>query len=107
MELTACGLIFASGASNFQSLVLSISITPSIMACDTCTPLGPNSRANDCAKALIANLPVANEEQRAEPFMAAVADVKISVGGYSPEVASRRSGRQALAKWNAPLLDGG
>ena len=105
-ELTACGLIFASGASNFQSLVLSMSMTPSIIACATCTPFGPNSRASDWAKALIANLPVAKEEHNAEPFMAAVADVKMSVGGYSPEVAWRRSGRQAWAKWNAPLLEG-
>jgi hypothetical protein len=105
--LTACGLIFASGASNFQSLVLSMSMTPSIIAWATCTPLGPNSRVSDWAKALIANLPVANEEHSAEPLIPAVADVKISVGGYSPEVALSRSGRQAWAKWNAPLLEGG
>jgi hypothetical protein len=84
-----------------------MSMTPSIIACATCTPFGPNSRASDWAKALIANLPVANEEHSAEPFIAAVADVKMSVGGYSPEVASRRSGRQACAKWNAPLLEAG
>jgi hypothetical protein len=53
----------------------------------------------------MANLPVAKEEHNAEPLIAAVADVKMSVGGYSPEVASRRSGRQAWAKWNAPLLE--
>ena len=55
-------------------------MTPSIIACATCTPFGPNSRASDWAKALIANLPVAKEEQNAEPLMAAVADVKMRRG---------------------------
>lgn len=96
--LTASGLIFASGASNFQSLVLSMSIIPSIMAWATCTPFGPNSRANDWAKALMANLPVAKEEHSAEPLIAAVAEVKMRVGGYSAEVALSSSGRQACAK---------
>jgi hypothetical protein len=52
-------------------------------------------------------LPVANEEHSAEPFIAAVADVKMRVGGYSPEVAWSSSGRQAWAKWKAPLLEEG
>lgn len=96
-KLTASGLIFASGWSNFQFLVLSISITPSMMAWATWMPLGPNSLANDCAKALNANFPVANDEQRAEPLIAAVADVNIKVGGNSGEAStwSRRSGRTA------------
>ena len=77
-----------------------------MMACATCTPLGPNSLANDWASALMANLPVANDEHKADPFMAAVADVKMRVGGYSPDVPSRSRGSAACAKWKAPLLRG-
>jgi len=68
-----------------------------MMAWETWTPFGPNSLANDCAKALMANFPVANEEQSAEPFMAAVADVKIKVGGCSgePLSVSRSKGKTA------------
>jgi len=57
-------------------------MTPSITACATWTPLGPNSRARDWARARKANLPVAKEEQRAEPLREAVAPVKMRVGGW-------------------------
>jgi len=69
-------------------------------------PLGPNSLANDCANALMANLPVANDAQLADPFMAAVAEVKIKVGGYSGEflTLSSSSGKTACEKWKAPRL---
>jgi len=94
------GLIFASGASNFHSFVLGISITPSMMAWTTCTPFGPNSRAKDCDRALMANLPVAKLENNAPPLRAAVAEVKINVGGLLGEAfsVSSRSGRTALEK---------
>lgn len=70
-------------------------------------PLGPNSLANDCAKALKANFPFANAAEFAEPLRAAVADVKIRVGGYSgePLTASRSKGKTACEKWNAPRLN--
>jgi hypothetical protein len=70
-------------------------MTPSIIAWTVCTPLGPNSLAKLCASARIANLPVANDEHCAEPFIAAVADVNMRVGGYSRLVASRSNGRHA------------
>ena len=81
-KLTASALIFASSPpSTFHSLVRGISITPSMTACATCTPRGPNSRARLCARARRANFPVAKEAQFAEPLSAAVAEVKIRVGG--------------------------
>lgn len=44
----------------------------------------------------MANLPVAKDEQRALPFIAAVADVKINVGGWvDAETASSNRGRVA------------
>jgi len=52
----------------------------------------------------MANLPVANDAQYAEPFTAAVADVKIKVGGYSRSVALKRRGRTAREKRKPPLL---
>ena len=80
-------------------------MTPSMMAWLTCTPRGPNSRASDCASARMANLPVAKDAHCALPFMAAVAEVKISVGGrFEAATASSSSGRKACEKWNAPRL---
>ena len=108
VRLTASGLIFASSPSSFHSFVLGISITPSIIACATCTPLGPNSLAKLCASALIANFPVAKLEHKALPFTEAVAPVKINVGGYSgageEEPEARRRGRAAREKKYAPVL---
>jgi len=54
----------------------------------------------------MANLPVEKLAHSAEPFIAAVAEVKISVGGCSgeePTVSSRR-GMTAREKWKAPRL---
>ena len=104
-QLTASGLIFASGASNFHSLVLSISITPSITAWATCTPRGPNSLARLCVSARRANLPVAKADVKADPFSAAVAPVKMRVGGCGRLVDWRRRGRVAWEKRKAPRLD--
>ena len=81
-KLTACASIFASSFSNTHLLVLGISITPSMMACATCTPRGPNSLPKLCDSARNAVLPVANEDVSAEPRIDAVAPVKMSVGGY-------------------------
>lgn len=65
-----------------------------MMACDTCTPCGPNSRARDCARARSANLAEAKSAQLVEPLMLAVAPVKIRVGGRGDmSLALRRSGR--------------
>lgn len=103
-KLTASGLSFASGCSNFHLFVRGMSITPSTITWETCTPLGPNSLASDCASALRANLPVANAEKVAEPLMLAVAPVKINVGGYSSPIAFNRRGKTACAKRKPPFL---
>jgi hypothetical protein len=51
---------------------------------------------------------VAKAAKRAEPFMEAVAPVKIRVGGLGDVVVeARRSGRMAWEKWKAPLLEEG
>ncbi len=83
-------------------------MTPSITACATWTPLGPNSRARDWARARKANLPVAKEEHRAEPLREAVAPVKMRVGGWvrgEVEGGLRRRGRVDWEKRKAPLLE--
>lgn len=115
-KLTASGRIFASGPASFiHSFVLGISITPSTFTCATCTPLGPNSLARLCDSERRANLPVEKEAQSAEPFMAAVAPVKMRVGGcccgeeeaeeeVEEGVEARRSGRTAREKRKAPRL---
>ena len=80
--LTPSALILASGpASCIHSLVRGISMTPSMMAWDTCTPLGPNSLARDCDRARNAYLPVLKEDIMALDLTEAVAPVNISVGG--------------------------
>lgn len=68
-----------------------------------------NSLARDCARARKANLPDAKEDIIAEPLSEAVAPVKIRVGGYCGlvSIALSRSGRVALEKRNAPLLEQG
>lgn len=105
--LTASELIFPSGAPPLtgQSWVLGISITPSIIACATCTPLGPNSLARLCPVALRANFPLANEDIVADPLKDAVAPVIINEGGWG-EVStdSSRSGSVAWAKRKKPRL---
>lgn len=103
-ELTASGLIFPSGASTFHSLVLGISMIPSMIAWVTCTPLGPNSLDKLCVSERNANFPVEKADVIAEPFIAAVAPVKMSVGGYLRSVDLRRRGSVAWAKWKAPRL---
>ena len=76
-----------------------------MMACDTCTPCGPNSRASDCARARSANMVEAKAAHSADPFMLAVAPVKIKVGGCGDIfLALRRSGRAPWAKLKPPFL---
>ena len=106
---TASGLILASGASNFHSFACGVSIGPSITACETCTPCGPNSRARLCAIARVAHLPDAKVAKFAEPRTDAVAPVKTSVGGCAPGdaasgTAARSRGRAAWEKRKAPCL---
>lgn len=99
--LTASALIFPSGSPPLtgQSCVLGISITPSIIACATWTPLGPNSLARLCPVALSANFPLANEAEVADPRREAVAPVRIKEGGWGEDsTESRRSGSVACAK---------
>lgn len=106
-RLTASELIFPSGAPSLigQSLVLGISITPSMMACATCTPLGPNSRARLCPVARRANLPLANEALVARAEIDAVVPVMIRDGGCGDDsTESRRSGSTACAKRKNPRL---
>lgn len=69
-------------------------------------PFGPNSLASDCANALMANLPVAKDEQLADPFIAAVAEVNMRVGGYSGELFTVLSsrGKTACENRKAPRL---
>lgn len=81
LRLTASGLSFASSCPRSHDLVRGISMTPSMTACDTWTPCGPNSRARDCARARSANLAEAKEAKFADPLRLAVAPVKIRVGG--------------------------
>lgn len=79
-----------------------------MIACATCTPWGPYSRASDCARARKACLPVAKEEHCAEPLREAVAPVKIRVGGCTRVVVQeRRKGRREWAKRKAPRLGEG
>lgn len=68
-------------------------MSPSMTACATWTPLGPNSRAKDWLSARRANLPAAKEEKLAEALRDAVAPVRIRVGGCGEvDVASSRRG---------------
>ena len=90
--------MLSGSGPTFHSLVRGISMTPSMMACATCTPLGPNSRPSDCPSARRANLPVANDAHPTEPLSAAVAPVKISVGGCGRCVDLRRRGSVAWEK---------
>jgi hypothetical protein len=78
---------------------------PSIIACATCTPLGPNSRAKLCPTARNANLPEANEAQFAPPLRDAVAPVRRREGGWG-ELATeaRRRGIVIWAKLKIPFL---
>lgn len=80
-QLTASGLNLASSCSKTYALVRGISMTPSIIVCETWTPWGPNSLARDCASARKANFPVAKAAKVADPFTLAVAPVNIRVGG--------------------------
>lgn len=79
---------------------------PSMMACATWMPLGPNSRVRDCTSARVANLLTAKDEKLADALSEAVAPVKISVGGCLGclDAAWRRRGRMACEKWKPPLL---
>lgn len=78
---------------------------PSIIACATWTPLGPNSRAKLCPKARMANLPAAKEPQSAEPFIDAVAPVMSKEGGCGElETEERRRGRAFWEKLYRPSL---
>lgn len=82
-----------------------MSITPSMMACATWTPRGPNSRARLCVNPRTANLPAAKVANRADPRTDAVAPVTISVGGCGEDgTASRRDGSVCCAKLKRPRL---
>ena len=100
--------ILASGGISFShSFVLGMSITPSMMACATCTPLGANSFAILVDSARIANLDDAKLDISAFALMEAVAPVKINVGGCFEPVSSaclRSSGITCCEKRKAPLL---
>lgn len=63
-------------------------------------PLGPNSLESDCVRDLMANLPVEKLENIAPPLIAAVAEVKINVGGNCGDAfsVSSKSGRTAFEK---------
>ena len=102
--LTAWGSSLASSCSSFQAFVRGISMIPSMITWETCTPFGPNSRARDCANARRANFPVAKAEKLADPFRLPVAPVKIKVGGWGSSFASRSRGRVPLAKRYPPFL---
>ena len=104
----ASGSILPSGGESFNhSFVLGMSITPSMMAWATCTPLGANSLATLWAKARIAYFAVLKLDMRALDFTEAVAPVKMRVGGYLAEGSSacwRSRGRVCCEKKKAPLL---
>ncbi len=68
-------------------------------------PCGPNSLARLCDNDLRANLPVEKAAVWAEPFMAAVAPVKMSVGGYFESAEFRSRGSTACEKRKAPRLE--
>lgn len=65
-----------------QSLVPGTSMIPSMTACATWIPSGPNSLARDWAMARTANFMLAKAAKRAEPLTEAVAPVKINDGGW-------------------------
>jgi hypothetical protein len=72
---------------------------PSITACATCTPCGPNSRARDWLRARSANFPAEKAENWAEAFKDAVAPDTINDGGCCElGVAWRSNGRVFCAK---------
>ena len=100
LELTASGWIMLSGSLLLpHALVTGVSMSPSIMACATWTPWGPNSRASDWLTARNANLPAEKEENRAEALRDAVAPETIKDGGCGEFGAARRSnGRVPCAK---------
>ena len=109
MTLTARLEIFASGfpLPTSQSFVFGISITPSTITCETCTPWGPNSRARDWDRARTAHFPVAKEAHIALPLTEAVAPVKIRVGGCADlGTEDRSSGIASREKRYPPLLNG-
>jgi hypothetical protein len=106
--LTPSGLSLASGPIFVNnSLVLGILITPSMIACATCTPWGPNSFARLWLSALSAHLPVENELSCALDLTEAVAPVKISEGGYWGLLSTplRRRGRVAWEKLTPPIAE--
>lgn len=107
-QLTASGLIFPSGCSTCQSLVRGISMIPSMILWATWTPCGPNSLAKLWLKARAAHFPAAKEPNCADPFMDAVAPVKISVGGWlSPEAVPLYANSRGSTWWanrNVPRL---
>ncbi len=105
-DFTAAGLSFVSGppSPTVHCFVRSTSMTPSTIACATCTPLGPNSLARLDDSARKANFPVAKDEDVALALTDAVAPVKISVGACSSLGLFSSSGSVACEKLNAPRL---
>lgn len=107
--LTESGEMSPSGAPLLNLCLYSakrgMSIPPSMMACATWTPRGPNSLASDCVMALAANLPAAKLVNFALPLIEAVAPVTIRDGGCGDESTDSRSkGRVFWAKWKRPWL---
>lgn len=100
--------IFASGGwPCIHSFVFGMSMTPSMIACATCTPCGANSFAMEVESARRANLAQAKADIRALALTLAVAPVKIRVGGYLANLSSacfKSSGRLFCEKMRAPLL---
>ena len=104
---TASGLIFQSLSvlSAPRLFSLGMSMIPSIMACATWTPCGPNSRDRDCASPRKANFPAAKEPNVADPLTDAVAPVISRDGGCGEEATeSRRSGKTFCENKYSPRL---
>lgn len=107
--LTESGEMSPSGAPLLNLCLYSasrgMSMPPSMMACATWTPRGPNSLASDCVIALAANLPAAKLANFALPLMEAVAPVTIRDGGCGDESTDSRSKGSVLwAKRKRPWL---
>lgn len=106
-RLTALGSSFAChDESGFNTHVRGIRITPSIMACATCTPCGPNSSASDSARARSECFDTLKGCIHALALTPAVAPVNMRVGTRPSPVALRRRGSVSLAKRKAPFLVG-
>ncbi|KAM3558154.1 hypothetical protein ARSEF4850_004743 [Beauveria asiatica] len=110
LKLAALGSSFAChDESGFSIQVSGMRITPSMMACATCTPWGANSSARARTRARSECLDTAKGCSQALALTAAVAPVYNSVGTTAPPVALSRSGSvraaPAAAAADAPFLE--